>query len=111
MVTTSYFASKKYNPANAVSIAIWPPRGYQGEKYPQLYPPMHLLKDYKAGKITVKQYIAIYNNEVLSKLDPARTAKELEGKTLLCYKRSGSFCHRNLVTAWLRKHGFEAKEL
>ncbi len=111
MITTSYFASKKYNPANAMSIAIWAPRGYNGAKYPALYPPKFLLTAYKEGTVTIPQYIAIYNKEVLNKLDPAKVAAELEGKTLLCYEKSGTFCHRHLVAEWLQKHGYKVREL
>ncbi len=111
MIFTSYFASRKWNPSNGVSIAIWAPRGYTGPKYPALYPPQYLLQNFKEGRTSISQYTAIYTKDVLERLDPAKVAKDLDGKVLLCYEKSGSFCHRNIVAAWLRKHGFEAQEL
>jgi uncharacterized protein (DUF488 family) len=38
-------------------------------------------------------------------------AQALEGKVLLCYEKSGDFCHRHLVAEWLRRYGYEVKEL
>lgn len=111
MIFTSYFASKKYNPATAVSIAIWSPKGYKGATYPPLYPPKYLLTGFKEGSISIHQYEETYNKVVLNKLNPAKVAAELEGKTLLCYEKSESFCHRHLVAKWLEKHGYQVREL
>lgn len=111
MITTSYFASRKWKEEDGVSIALFAPKGYKGKTYPPLFPTPHLLRDYKAGRINTKQYIAIYYKETLNILDPAQVAKDLEGKTLLCYERSGSFCHRNLVAQWLRTNGYIVQEL
>ena len=30
---------------------------------------------------------------------------------LMCYEKSGSFCHRTIVAEWLRNNGIEIKEL
>jgi len=46
----------------------------------------------------------------LSKLDPVSVVEELKTKSqgqpvvLLCYEKSGSFCHRHLVAEWLNKY-------
>ena len=54
-----------------------------------------------------KIYAERYRKEVLDKLDPqevVRELKELAGGqdvALVCFERSGQFCHRNLVRIWL----------
>ena len=111
MIYTSYFASRKYDPEQSVSIARWAPRGYQGASIPDLYPPADLLRDYKSGAVDQKEYEQIYRERVLSRLNPDTVAKRLDGLVLLCYEKSGSFCHRHIVAAWLREHGYQCEEL
>lgn len=45
-------------------------------------------------------YIREYYKEILSKLDPEKIYKELDGSFLLCYEESDEFCHRHIVAAW-----------
>jgi len=50
----------------------------------------------------------------LSKLDPHKVAKDLEGRILLCYEniyKKDSHCHREIVAEWLREAGYKVKEL
>ena len=103
MIHTSYFAvaHRKASPERLVSIARKAPNGFAGAHYPQLYPPSWLLQWYKSGKVNDEEYEVLYRSEVLSKLNPETVAKQLDGKVLVCWEKSGSFCHRNLVMNWL----------
>ena len=57
-------------------------------------------------------YIKHFIEEVLDKLDPEQVLKELEGFSgvsedniiLLCYEKTGTFCHRHLVADWLNQN-------
>ena len=111
MVYTSYFASRKYDKDNAISIARWSPKWFSGKTAPELFPPKDLLLRYKNGEVTNEEYIKVYKEQVLNKLDPTSIAKKLDGLVLLCYEKSGDFCHRHIISKWLNENGFECKEL
>jgi uncharacterized protein (DUF488 family) len=38
---------------------------------------------------------------ILSKLDPKKVYEDLKDTVLLCYEKSGVFCHRRVVAAWI----------
>ncbi len=117
MIYTSYFSSKKYIKEDGISIARYN-KFWDGDSYPLLYPSANLLawwkdipkEDAKEAWFT-EQYERAYYEETLSKLDPHKVAKDLEGKVLLCYEKSEDFCHRHIIAAWLERHGIECKEL
>ncbi len=43
--------------------------------------------------------------------DPIKVGKELQGMILLCYEKTGDFCHRHLVAEWLREAKFDVEEI
>ena len=112
MIYTSYFA--KYKGENGVSIARFKPKWFNGPEYLDLAPSVDLLTWWKNcdqnDESNKMQYIESYYN-MLFELDPRKVYEELEGKVLLCYEKVGTFCHRHLVTMWLRQFGYECKEL
>ena len=62
-------------------------------------------------------YIKCFNEQVLSHLNPIEVYNRLEELScgqdivLICYEKSGDFCHRYLVADWLSKNlGIEVKE-
>lgn len=117
MIYTSYFASKKYNKNQGISIARYN-KFWRGETYSDLFPSAQLLawwknltKEEQQGLGYQQEYFKAYKQETLDKLDPHKVATELEGKVLLCYEKSSDFCHRHIVAAWLRHYGYEAEEL
>ena len=117
MIYTSYFSSKKYNKEDGISIARYN-KFWDGESYPLLYPSANLLawwkglsKEAQSKKEFQDTYWQYYWKETLSTLDPYKVAKELDGKVLLCYEKSGDFCHRHLVAEWLKRYGYEVEEL
>lgn len=97
---TSYFA--KYKGSDGVNIAIKPAPGFAGPSYPDLYPKWSFLKQYKIDGDEVA-YTKAYHDEVLSKLEPEVVWEQLKDRTLLCWERTGSFCHRRVVADWLKR--------
>jgi len=110
-MNTSYYA--KYKGDNAVSIAARCPHWFTGRQYKKLAPYYNTLIEYKNGKLTKEQYSECYRTEVLNNLDAKQVYEELgEDAVLLCWEKSGSFCHRHLVAEWLKeKLGVEVTEL
>ena len=107
---TSYFA--KYKGINAVSIALSKPKWYQCREYKKLAPSWNLLNKYKQDG-DKQFYTEQYQKEVLDKLDPQQVYEELgEDAVLLCWEKSGDFCHRHIVADWLEKRlGIEVNEI
>ena len=107
-MNTSYFSSPeilkiKYN---LVSVSRKPPKWFtEVNIYKPLCPSWDLVMSYKSGEISKEEYTRRYYIENLNYLDPARTYQELgENAILLCYEKSGEFCHRRLVAEWFEKH-------
>lgn len=101
---TSYFA-KSGNDPNAVSITAFQPLWFKGKHYAPLAPPWSLVSMYKSGKIDEDGYEEMYRKQVLDNLNPREVLKELgEEAILLCYEKSGEFCHRHIAAQWLMGH-------
>jgi len=99
VMQTSYFA--KYKGKYGINIAIKPAPGFVGESYPDLFPKWHFLKQYKIDG-DEQAYIKAYYSEVLRHLDPKKVWIDLADKTLLCWEKTGKFCHRRIVAGWLQ---------
>lgn len=93
---------RKYaNSENAVSIALYEPTWYMGRQYKKLAPTKEILSKHLASRNN-SRYTKMYYNDILLKLNPLEVYNELgEGSILLCYERSGVFCHRHIVAKWL----------
>lgn len=115
-MNTSYFA-KSSRHSNAVSIAARAPDWYNGRQYKILAPKWNFFKKYKDENDEKYHdqvfYIEQYYREVLDKLNPHQVLRDLgENAVLLCWEKSGDFCHRHLVADWLReKLGVQITEL
>lgn len=108
-MNTSYFA--KYKGTSGCSIAMYPIKGFTGIKYPDLYPSWYYIMDYKKTG-NEEAYIKEYYKEVLNKLNPQKVYNELKDYTLLCYEKSGDFCHRRVVANWIETElGIEVPEI
>jgi hypothetical protein len=98
MIQTSYYQKSGSLP-NALSISQGVPKWYTGALYKKLAPPWEIVKiDNEAT------FRRLYQEMVLSKLNPVHVADDLEGKVLLCWELPGQFCHRRLVAEWLEKN-------
>ena len=117
MIYTSYFARIPRLPQDAITISICgkAPDWYHGLQYKKLAPKYDFFIKWKANHDN-DYYIKCFNEQVLSVLTAEAVVKELtdraEGKdiVLLCYEKTGDFCHRHLVAEWLRENGFECEE-
>ena len=122
MIYTTYFAKLKKLPENIIPIAICakPPVGYKGACYRQLAPKYDFYNQWKVNKDN-DYFTFCYKDRVLKDLNPTRLVAELYaqiGRTpcngdiaLVCYEKSGDFCHRHLVADWLRNNGYSCEEL
>lgn len=101
---TSYFAKYK-DKTGAISISLFTPSWYKCTEYKKLAPPYSLLKAYKDKSIGDTEYTTLYYKHVLNNLDPLEVYNELgEDAVLLCYEKTGDFCHRHIVADWLSKN-------
>ena len=97
---TSYFA--KYNGKKGISIALKAPPYFKGESYEDLFPKWWFLKQYKENH-DENTFIMCYYIEVLEKLNPQKVYDDLSDKIILCWEKSGTFCHRRVVAEWLQQ--------
>ena len=124
MLYTCYFAKEialKENGIVQVAISRSTPNFYNGLSYSRLAPPWSIIKEYKEDGDWEK-YTKRYKSMVLDKLNPRlaydeimRMVKELTGKevfdvALMCYEKSGTHCHRELVSLWFNDAGIQCKE-
>jgi len=108
---TSYYAKSSKHP-QAVSIAGKAPDWFTGRQYKKLAPKYWFFKKYKLDG-DEEFYKLQYQKEVLDELDPKQVFEELgEDAVILCWEKSGKFCHRHLVAEWMMKHlKVEIKEI
>ena len=132
MIYTSYFDKLEAFPKDAVpiSICITPPEWYSGLEYKKLAPKPAFFKQWKINHDN-NYYITNFNEQVLSNLDATSVCSDINRIAslyirslpaddirhqyfeiiLLCYEEPIEFCHRHLVSKWLREHGIDADEL
>ena len=117
MIYTSYFSKINKLPQNIIPISISakPPKGYVGLQYKKLAPTYQILMEWKRTGDN-DWYIEEYDDAVLSNFKPDKVVAELmqmsEGQdvALICFEKSGDFCHRHLVAEWLRNAGYDCEE-
>ena len=108
MIYTGYYAKlKKYQEAGLthISIAGKAPEFYNGIQYKKFAPSWDIFSKWKSGEIDNLQYTERFNQEILGKLDNEEVLKFLDSFEtdiiLLCYEKSGDFCHRHIVANWI----------
>ena len=121
MIYTTYFAKLKVLPDGVIPIAICAkvPAGYRGASYRNLAPKYDFYSKWKIDHDN-DCFTKCYYDQVLQQLNPARVVADLyyqAGKAscsgdiaLVCYEKSGDFCHRYLVSEWLRSNGYDSIE-
>lgn len=105
---TSYYGSKKIKNIDKdrlVSVSYIRPEGFLSiRRYVPLCPSWKLVNAYKTGLITKEEYTKQYYEDVLNKLDPDEVYTSLgENSILLCYEKSGDFCHRRIIADWFKE--------
>lgn len=100
MIYTGYYAKlKKYEEAGLtpISIAGRAPEFYKGIQFKTFSPSWDIFSKWKSGEIDNFQYTERFNKEeILKFLDSFET-----DIILLCYEKSGDFCHRHIVADWI----------
>lgn len=104
-IYTSYFARacKIVPDRRLVSVALTTPEGWGGIYLRELNPTPALLYSYKNGTITKQEYEEEYRKYILSNIDPILLSNKLMGKVMCCWEKTGEFCHRHIITAWLEE--------
>lgn len=118
MYYTSYFAKIKKLPPDVVPIAICgkSPEGYKGLEYKKLAPSWSIYSEWKYQHHDNGIYTDRFYKEILDKLDQLVVEQELLSKTggrpfcLICYEKPNDFCHRHLVSQWMRDAGIDIHE-
>ena len=84
------------------------PEGWNGACYKALAPKWGFFSEWKKDHDNEK-YTRHFFNEVLSNLDPHDVLNNLLGMSngkvpcMICYEKSGDFCHRHIVAEWLNQ--------
>lgn len=117
MIYTSYFARLKNLPKDIAPIAICGgvPKFYNGLVFKDLAPEYESFKEYKKDG-NEEVFSEKYKRLVLAKLNVSEVVQKLyklsggRDVCLLCYEKTGSFCHRHLIAEWLLENGYECEE-
>lgn len=111
---TGYFAKQKLYESNnllPISIALYPPTWYDGLKAYGISPSAELLKKHKNGQIDEesfeKEYFSKLNINVVTSYISSWTdmcnSLNKDGVVLLCFEKSGDFCHRHLLAKFIKE--------
>lgn len=120
MIYTSYYANyRNFRDMFRVSISRSAPIGSYDRKLIRLAPTADLLQKSKSNSITNEEYTSIYNNQLLSLESDGyidqfiKDLSAIQGDVvLLCYEKTGKFCHRHLLAEWLNtNHHMNIREL
>ena len=118
MFYTSYFANMKNIPENIVRVSICGgvPKWYTGLQYKKVAPKYKFFMEWKENKDN-DFYVDHFNKEVLACITVDKFIKDINELTanakdvvFLCYEKPDDFCHRHLVSKWLREKGVDCIE-
>lgn len=112
MIYTGYYAKlKKYEEAGLIPVAISGkvPDFYNGLTYREFAPKWEMYKRWKAGELDNIGYTEEYK-KYLNTLDKEEIRDDFDSPhncnntILLCYEKSGDFCHRHVLADWLEEN-------
>ena len=117
MIYTSYYGNyRKFKGMFRVSISRTAPSNSCDVQLIKLAPTPELLQNHKSNLITNDEYTTVYNGQLLKLENDGYIAKfvkvlsalqELyEDVVLLCYEKSGKFCHRHLLAENLNSNHY-----
>ena len=120
MIFTGYYAKlNQYKNLGLEPIAISGkrPNFYEGLYYPDFAPRYWMYQRWKDKDITNEGYTEEYK-KYLDTLDKEEIRKDFKEYTvegndivLLCYEKSGEFCHRHVLADWLEENfGWKIEE-
>ena len=111
-IYTSYIAKTKQVIEQGkipISIVRLPQHWMTMQNMPELSPTKELLNGFKYGNISEEEFTTKFDN-YLSNISPSNIIGQLEaismlqgGKdiVLVCYEKTGDFCHRHIISDWL----------
>ena len=108
MIWTSYFGNWRRFPSGykQISIANGIPKGIKNielTSFTCVRPTTILLSDFKSGSITELGYTKIYLKQ-LEFLNVEDFLLTYDNSVLLCYEKTGSFCHRHLLRRFINAY-------
>lgn len=113
-VYTSYFANSKALAKAGImqiSIARYSPKWFTGPRYTYVAPTSFMLSSGCSHEEYLKRYQGILDSQ-----NPQRVMNAIaqisrgQDVALCCYEKPGDFCHRHLLSEWLRKNGYDVVE-
>ena len=113
-IYTSYFGNSRALAKDGImeiSIARYSPKWFNGPRYTTVAPTGYML----SGACSHDEYLRRYD-DILRHLNPQEVISSIEAiargrdVALCCYEKPGDFCHRHLLSEWLRKNGYDVKE-
>lgn len=117
MIYTSYFSKwKGFEDPNYVLMATtyYKPEWFSGEWFFDVAPKKELVEKYKAGEVGADQYTDIYLNYLTENsekiLAQVRAFDPNKTYILLCFEGPDRFCHRHVLSSWLRSKGIPCEE-
>ena len=114
MIYVSYYGNYRKFPQDfkIVSISRFVPKYMKVDIHAlELAPSQTLLNKYKNGYVSDEEYTKIFQEETLEKLNKENIKEKYDNCILLCYEKTGDFCHRTLVKNWLNEANIECEEL
>ena len=105
---TNYYGNMKNSQEN-ISISRTTPKGIEIPSITYLAPDASTLSSYKANS-DVEKYQESFNRQ-LNALSLEDVMLDCCGKTLLCYEADGDFCHRHLVSHFMKRNGLMCEEI
>lgn len=113
-VYTSYFSNRRNFPDNfeVFSIVQYAPKWSKYRNIKDFAPSATLLRDYKRGDVTDKEYTIRYMLE-MSRIDIESILKSIKSDNVIfvCYEKPNEFCHRHILRNILKRYGINAMEL
>ena len=117
MIYTAYFAKLKSLPKDIIPVSICgkAPDWYNGIQYKKLAPKYGFFTEWKRTGDN-DYFVKCFKEQVLNQLNAHEVVDDLIDLhsglhiALVCYEKPTDFCHRHLVAAWLREHGYKCEE-
>ena len=102
----SYFGNLsklEKNGIKPVSIALFPPKWYDGDALPDLAPDLTIFNGYKENIITEERFKKFYEYKVkqLGKEKILKMIEDGQDVALICFEAPGCFCHRHILADYL----------
>ena len=105
-IYTSYFGNLsklEKNGIKPISIALFPPKRYNGDSLPDLAPDLTIFNGYKENIITEERFKKFYEYKIrqIGKEKILKMIEDGQDVALICFEAPGCFCHRHILADYL----------